>query len=69
MIFTPNLLLVIQQVDATFGAQTKIEMRKPAKHRKREVRVFVSSTFRDFKKEREELIKKTFREVTYLAEA
>ena len=33
------------------------------KKKKREIRVFVSSTFRDFKAEREELIKKTFREV------
>ncbi len=33
------------------------------KRKKREIRVFVSSTFRDFKQEREQLIKKTFREV------
>ena len=37
---------------------------KKQKKKKREIRVFVSSTFRDFKNEREELIKKTFREVT-----
>ena len=36
------------------------------KKKKREIRVFVSSTFRDFKAEREELIKKTFREVRWL---
>ena len=35
------------------------------KRKKREIRVFVSSTFRDFKKEREELTKKTFREVRF----
>ncbi|XP_033745872.1 LOW QUALITY PROTEIN: uncharacterized protein LOC117331312 [Pecten maximus] len=37
--------------------------RKPRKHRKREIRVFVSSTFKDFSDEREQLIKKTFREI------
>ncbi|XP_069101362.1 uncharacterized protein [Argopecten irradians] len=37
--------------------------RKPRKHRKREIRVFVSSTFKDFSEEREQLIKKTFREI------
>jgi hypothetical protein len=31
--------------------------------KKREIRVFVSSTFKDFYKERDEIIKKTFREV------
>ena len=38
-------------------------VKRPVRRRKREIRVFVSSTFRDFTKEREELIKKTFREV------
>ena len=33
-------------------------------HKKREIRVFVSSTFRDFRNEREEIIKKAFREVS-----
>ena len=32
--------------------------------KKREIRLFVSSTFRDFVGEREELIKKTFQEVS-----
>ncbi|XP_077992057.1 uncharacterized protein LOC144446177 [Glandiceps talaboti] len=39
---------------------------KKAKKKKREIRVFVSSTFRDFKREREHLIKKTFRELNRL---
>ena len=33
------------------------------KHKKQEIRVFVSSTFRDFREEREQIIKKSFREV------
>jgi hypothetical protein len=41
-----------------------IAVQKPkAKRKKREIRVFVSSTFKDFSKEREEIIKKSFREV------
>lgn len=40
-------------------------IRKRVKHKKREIRVFVSSTFRDFTNEREEIIKKAFREVSF----
>lgn len=50
----------------------KVERSDRKKHqtlrrKKREMRVFVSSTFKDFKEEREQLIKKTFREVVILA--
>ncbi|KAL4236673.1 hypothetical protein ACF0H5_005057 [Mactra antiquata] len=37
--------------------------RRRKERKKREIRVFVSSTFRDFQKEREEIIKKAFREI------
>ena len=37
---------------------------KKQTHKKREIRVFVSSTFRDFTLEREAIIKKAFREVS-----
>lgn len=60
-------------VDEEFEKQTAMETpptsfktkigRTRAKRKKREIRVFVSSTFRDFAKEREEIIKKAFREV------
>lgn len=63
--FTADLPL-----DEQFEKQTAIEppVSKTKKNvfvkrKKREIRVFVSSTFRDFTKEREELIKKAFREV------
>lgn len=53
-------------MDKAFEKQTHITVpikkRKPA-HKKREIRVFVSSTFKDFMDEREEIIKKAFREV------
>ncbi|XP_052774907.1 uncharacterized protein LOC128213338 [Mya arenaria] len=48
-------------------ANLKSNLKKRRKKRKkREIRVFVSSTFRDFTKEREEIIKKAFREVNKL---
>lgn len=53
---------VVPLVDSSFVKQDNIA-RKPRRRKKREIRVFVSSTFRDFTKEREQLIKKTFREV------
>jgi len=49
------------QKDQTQKSKQKI------KRKKREIRVFVSSTFRDFAKEREEVIKKAFREVSIIA--
>ena len=56
-------------IEPVFQKQLHFNMVKPSvkrgKRKKREIRVFVSSTFRDFKAEREELIKKTFREVRY----
>ena len=56
-------------VDAEFERQTQItpvKRHKKAPRKKREIRVFVSSTFRDFMEEREEIIKKAFREVCKL---
>ncbi|XP_071175248.1 uncharacterized protein [Mytilus edulis] len=61
-------------IDKAFDNQTKITVNHdfvPSKQwqkqrqtrKKREIRVFVSSTFRDFKDEREEIIKKAFREI------
>ena len=58
-------------VDEKFEKQVEIKpktmngkVHKPRAHRKkREIRVFVSSTFKDFSQEREEIIKKSFREV------
>lgn len=61
-------------VDKAFDNQTKITVnhdfvpskqwqRQRQTRKKREIRVFVSSTFRDFRDEREEIIKKAFREV------
>lgn len=59
-------------VDKDFERQTadlidtfKTKDTKKKTHKKREIRVFVSSTFRDFTMEREEIIKKAFREVCY----
>jgi hypothetical protein len=52
---------VLKQMEVTDGS--KVTRGHRAKRKKRELRVFVSSTFRDFKREREHLIKKTFREV------
>ena len=61
------LLAVLVDIDPVLQKQLQFSMVKPSgerkKRKKREIRVFVSSTFRDFKAEREELIKKTFREV------
>ncbi|XP_019626894.1 PREDICTED: uncharacterized protein LOC109471895 isoform X3 [Branchiostoma belcheri] len=42
------------------------KVRRSEKPKQREIRVFVSSTFKDFKDEREYLIKKTFRELNRL---
>ncbi|VDI57556.1 Hypothetical predicted protein [Mytilus galloprovincialis] len=61
-------------IDKAFDNQTKITVnhdfvpskqwqRQRQTRKKREIRVFVSSTFRDFKDEREEIIKKAFREI------
>lgn len=45
-------------------AKHSLKKRQKSKtKKKREIRLFVSSTFRDFTQEREELIKKTFQEV------
>ena len=62
--------------DETFERQTQVSVDKAhlkamlkkrrERGKKREIRVFVSSTFRDFGKEREEIIKKAFREVRSL---
>lgn len=58
--------------DEKFEKQTEvkppmtIQVQKPkTKRKKREIRVFVSSTFKDFSQEREEIIKKSFREVWF----
>ena len=40
--------------------------KKLHRRKKREIRVFVSSTFKDFTKEREEIIKKAFREASVI---
>ena len=62
-------------VDKNFEKQTelasnrtlpRLTKKRNAKRKKREIRVFVSSTFRDFTNEREEIIKKAFREVSAL---
>ena len=58
----------LQTEDCEKGMKIKASMqrrdtRKQKLRKKREVRVFVSSTFRDFTDEREEVIKKAFREV------
>ncbi|XP_078619476.1 uncharacterized protein LOC144886633 isoform X1 [Branchiostoma floridae x Branchiostoma japonicum] len=45
---------------------TTTRVRRSEKPKQREIRVFVSSTFKDFKGEREYLIKKTFRELNRL---
>ncbi len=60
------IIIVVPEVDKKFEDDVVSKKRKKTvrKRRKREIRVFVSSTFRDFKEEREELIKKTFREVS-----
>ncbi|XP_038072011.1 uncharacterized protein LOC119740704 [Patiria miniata] len=44
-------------------ASSRPKPAKQTKRKKREIRIFVSSTFRDFKEEREVLIKKAFREL------
>ncbi|XP_053394800.1 uncharacterized protein LOC123525710 isoform X2 [Mercenaria mercenaria] len=61
-------------VDKAFEKQTEIVhdsaapkvSKKRIQRKKREIRVFVSSTFRDFSNEREEIIKKAFREINRL---
>ncbi|XP_064632184.1 uncharacterized protein LOC135490720 isoform X2 [Lineus longissimus] len=59
---------VVAKVDTKFSHQVAIlpSSRVKRKRKKREIRVFVSSTFRDFRDEREILIKKTFREINAL---
>ncbi|XP_061175870.1 uncharacterized protein LOC133184810 [Saccostrea echinata] len=61
---------VVPKFDEKFEKQVElspasaVQVRKPrAKRKKREIRVFVSSTFKDFSREREEIIKKSFREI------
>ncbi|XP_033109971.1 uncharacterized protein LOC117111194 [Anneissia japonica] len=51
-------------VNDSFPISKPVDRRQPKK--RREVRVFVSSTFRDFQEEREALIKKAFRELNRL---
>ncbi|CAG2215023.1 NPHP3 [Mytilus edulis] len=60
-------------VDQEFEKQTDMSNElngwkggKKQTHKKREIRVFVSSTFRDFTLEREAIIKKAFREINRL---
>ncbi|XP_076109505.1 uncharacterized protein LOC143078527 [Mytilus galloprovincialis] len=60
-------------VDQEFEKQTDMSNElhgwkggKKQTHKKREIRVFVSSTFRDFTMEREAIIKKAFREINRL---
>ena len=58
--------LSVIPVDEAFERQTKIiapHHKRKGVVKKREIRVFVSSTFKDFMDEREEIIKKAFREV------
>ena len=62
-------------VDKAFERQTEISIDDTMNHqwkaterivrKKREIRVFVSSTFKDFTNEREEIIKKAFRKVRF----
>ena len=58
---------VVPSFDAEFEKQVEVQVdkvsTKPQKKKKRQVRVFVSSTFKDFNEEREAIIKKAFREV------
>ncbi|XP_060078987.1 uncharacterized protein LOC132558436 [Ylistrum balloti] len=54
---------VLKELDTSSQKYVPNKARKLRKHRKREIRVFVSSTFKDFSEEREQLIKKTFREI------
>nr|XP_006817896.1 PREDICTED: uncharacterized protein LOC100371827 [Saccoglossus kowalevskii] len=54
--------VTITETGAEQNAKREVR-RKTDKRKNREIRVFVSSTFRDFKREREHLIKKTFREL------
>lgn len=72
MIF--DLIVVVPVLDEKFEKQVEMkpealsgQISKPrVKRKKREIRVFVSSTFKDFNQEREEIIKKSFREVCVL---
>lgn len=72
MIF--DLIVVVPVLDEKFEKQVEMKpealsgrISKPrVKRKKREIRVFVSSTFKDFNQEREEIIKKSFREVCVL---
>lgn len=54
--------------DQAGKSQTELRqsIRAPLRPAKREIRIFVSSTFRDFEEEREALIKKVFRELNRL---
>ncbi|KAJ8300007.1 hypothetical protein KUTeg_021526, partial [Tegillarca granosa] len=62
----------VPRLGAEFEKQTEItpghneKKRKQRPRKKREIRVFVSSTFKDFSQEREQIIKKTFREINRL---
>ncbi|KAL3870127.1 hypothetical protein ACJMK2_042738, partial [Sinanodonta woodiana] len=55
-------------LDTQFEKQTAVSStrRQTKMKRKHEIRVFVSSTFRDFTREREKIIKKTFREMNQI---
>ena len=63
-------------VDKAFERETDISTDESISHqwkaterivrKKREIRIFVSSTFKDFTNEREEIIKKAFRKVSLL---
>ncbi|KAK3101549.1 hypothetical protein FSP39_004391 [Pinctada imbricata] len=59
--------VTVPSFDTQFEKQVEVPHenlhRKPQRKRKREIRVFVSSTFKDFNKEREAIIKKAFREI------
>ena len=65
IIYINMLLVAIPDVDTTFHKQAKQPQATAKRHKRknREIRVFVSSTFKEFAQEREQLIKKTFREV------
>lgn len=56
----------LEQDGDVFASHDVTQQVRWRKRKRREIRVFVSSTFRDFKEEREELTKKTFREVKRL---
>lgn len=48
---------------ATVLGKNDVDYRRVSRRRRREIRIFVSSTFRDMKAEREQLVKKVFPEI------